>query len=108
MGLRVVRGKEPVIVWRRTSWTSMPHLINQVLDGITTTVCGHEVGLGYGVVSIVQTQITSEMFLGIGCGLCRMSLMRDLRDELLAASPDMRQQFRTLLKGLDWSEPRAT
>lgn len=103
MSIRVVRGKEGIIVWRRASWTSMPHLIDKVLDGVTMTRCGNEVSLGYGVVAIVQTQVTTDMFMAVGCGMCRMSMMRDLRAELLLASPDMKDRYKTLLRGLDWN-----
>jgi hypothetical protein len=104
-GLRTVRGKEPIVVWRRTSWTSMPHLTSYQERGIIGTRCGNEVSLGVSqVVGIVLTQIGTDLFLAVGCGLCRMSMVRDLRDELLAARPDAKAQLRKILKDLEWEE----
>jgi hypothetical protein len=91
-------------VWRRTAgWTSMPHLIDQVLDGVTVTRCGNEVGLGYGVVGITQTQIPTDLFIAVGCGMCRMCMGRDLKAEILEKMPDAKAQLKKLLGTLEWS-----
>lgn len=105
MAIKLVRGKEGIIVWRRPSWTSMPHLVgDQVQKGVHPTRCGHEVELGYGTVAIVLTQISSDLFMQVGCGMCRMSMMRDLRAELIAAKGDGKAELKRLLKELDWAE----
>lgn len=104
-GLRAVRGgKEPIVAWRRGGWQSLPHLTDGG-NGPILTRCGHEVILGYGIDAIVQTQVPSEMFIAVGCGSCRMALVRDLRDDLLAASPDLKAKLREQLRRLEWTEP---
>jgi hypothetical protein len=105
MALRTVRGKEAIVVWRRPSWMSMPHLLDQENRKATAqTRCGREVSLGDGVVGIVFTQITTDLFLAVGCGMCRMSMLRDLRNELLAARPQAKKELRELLARLEWEE----
>jgi len=108
VALQSVRGKEGIIVWRRASWTSMPHLVgDQLYGGAHQTRCGWPVSLGHGTVAIVLTAISSDLFLAVGCGVCRSRLLKDLRDELLRARPDAKAELRALLRELDWQEERA-
>jgi hypothetical protein len=53
-------------------------------------------------VAIVLTQISSELFLAVGCGTCSARLLKDLRAELLADMPDARAHVRALLDKVPW------
>jgi hypothetical protein len=104
--LKVNRGKAPVVVWRRGRWESMPHTVVMSDIGAITalTRCGREVVLGEGIDQICLTQITTEIFVAIGCGLCARALMSDLRVELAAAIPDARDRLRRTLDGASWAD----
>lgn len=81
----------------------MPHLMQRQGWTEAETRCGIRVILGQGVVAITQTQITTEMFFTVGCGMCCISMARDLRKELLELRPELRDKYKRLLKELDWS-----
>lgn len=104
MNLRTGKGKEAIIVWRRSSWVSMPHLRFDDSSNLQSdTRCGREVILGYGITGITMTQIPVDLFLSVGCGHCRSVLLRDLRDELLANNPYADKQWKEILRKLEWT-----
>lgn len=82
----------------------MPHLSDGVAeDGTTATRCGHYVAIfDTGVDAMAHTQIATDLFVAIGCGSCRNSLARDLRDEMNATMPFAKEQLKKLLATSRW------
>jgi len=108
MSLTIRRGKEYIGVWRRGGWTSMPHLIAEEGIGASfSTRCGHDVELQVaGVDSILFTQVTSDMFIAAGCGLCRIGMLRELHAELLAGDPLMKTKMAKIIKESSWTRAK--
>jgi hypothetical protein len=107
MSLTIRRGKEPIGVWRRRGWTSMAHLIVEEVGVGFETCCGHTVELqAAGVDAMLLTQVSTEQFLAAGCGLCRQSMLRELRAELLAVNPDAKAKMAKFLKEASWTRAK--
>jgi hypothetical protein len=98
--LKMIKGKIPIIVWRRSSWTSMPHMRADYDERYT--MCGHNVELGDGIVGITLTQIDVEMFAVVGCGHCHQSMMRELKNDMIMQYPNMRDRYKSLMKTFEW------
>lgn len=95
--------KEPIQVWRRGRWRSMPHLRSHLDDGSYITRCGLAVELGAsGVDAMVLTQIPGRMFMNVGCGHCRQALLADLRVWLQGVQPNAKAELDRALDKAGW------
>lgn len=101
MTLRIARGKERVIVWRINTWISKAHLPDGHIDEGRHTRCGRVVDVVTGPASaVVETGMAAEQFTAVGCGICNFSLVRELRQELLAEHPSWPLEWKETAKEL--------